>query len=138
MKKILALLLLLPGMAFATCTWTSYGGTVKGVCTTGTEVGTQLAATDGIPVSSARGFFIAASADSGQTLQNGTLQAWLYNSTIAGWVRVFDLDLSLSGSTTLLQGWAALAVVGQGGRLAYLPNSVTISSGSLTVWIVGG
>ena len=137
MKKILALLLLLPGMAFATCTWTSYGSAVKGVCTTGTE-SNSLGATDGIPVGTIKGFAVFANADTGQTLQNGTLQAYVYNANFGLWSRVSDLDLVLSTSTTLSQGWGGMSVNAYGGRIAWLPNSVTISGGSLTIWIQAG
>jgi hypothetical protein len=80
-------------------------------------------------------FQVFAHADSGQTLTGGALDAYLFDDVSGLWARAPTLDLALDANAIRSQGFASDAVICGRGRLAYVPDSVTISSGSVTILI---
>ncbi len=126
-------------------TWTTTGQTAKAVCTTGNE-SAPSAATEGLALYSTqtfsrlKGFSVSAAADSGQTLSgSGSLQAYIYDDQAAAWVRVPDLDLSVTVSGGRYQGWMGYEVMAGrvNARIAFVPVSVGLSAGGITIFLNG-
>jgi hypothetical protein len=144
-RGLLALVLLLSApAALATCTWSSTGNSsAKIVCTSGNESAPTLA-TEGLSLTAGgialKGLGLTAEADTGQTFTatpSGTLQAYLYDDVAAAWVRVPDLDVSVTATSLRRQGWQGFTVLAARGRIAFVPVSVTLSSGGITLYLNG-
>lgn len=115
----------------------------KAVCTTGTETFAQ-AATDGASLKNAGAWDVVIEADSGQTLSGaGTVQAWIYDDTVAGWCRAPEFDVTVPAGVASIRRYYPLAgspgkgipVITQRGRIGYTVSGVTISSGGVTIYI---
>lgn len=96
-------------------------------------------ATDGQSLEDLVAVSVVASADSGQTLSGaGTLQCYLYDPVIARWSRAPALDLSCNTASIRDLTFPVMEVLGpRGGRVKWVPASVTISSGGVTVHQLG-
>jgi hypothetical protein len=93
---------------------------------------------EGMDWRSVRGFYVRLEADSGQTLSGaGDLRAWRYDFTDAAWVRVPELDLAVPAGASGLRryGWGERSTVVRTGCVLYAADSVTVSSGTVTVRI---
>lgn len=108
----------------------------------GLSAAAPSAATDGIPLTGLKSVQITVSADSGQTLSGaGTIRVYLYDSTLGRWARCPELDMSVSTASVRDLAFAALSMDGErsGARAAFVPNSVTVSSGTtVRVHVFGG
>lgn len=137
MKTILAVLLslILPRLAQATCTWSSIDAySAKVVCTTGTESAPTLV-TEGVSLNMLA-FTLAAEADASQTITSGSWAAYLWIESAGGWARAPDLDVTVGVSGLRRLAWPGFRVFGRRGRIAYVPSSVVVSSGSNTLYVV--
>lgn len=131
---------------------TTDGGprSAKAVCSTGTET-FAAAITDGILLDKfVTTVGVHISADSGQTLSGaGTLLCYVYNPASTRWSRMPALDIPVTSAASGLRdvGFPALRLQnylsdkvglkdtpGQT-RLAYVPDSVTLSGGGLTIYL---
>lgn len=95
-------------------------------------------ATDGISCTDLSELVIVLEADSGQTLSGaGTLDCYVYDTAWAAWVLVPDAAKSVPASASGLRriGFAVLDIPSARGRIMYAANSVTVSSGSVTVYL---
>lgn len=141
MRKILALIILIPGLAFAApAVWTNPSGTTSvAVCTTaGVTCDAPSLATQGLKLDNMQGLVVTACAASAQTLSGaGTLTAYVYDDTFAVWSRLTDLDLTVSGTPGRCLSFAGIWVAAPRGRVAWVPTGVTASSVSVTVYVVG-
>lgn len=120
-------------------TWSSTGArSAKVVCSSGTGDAPTLA-TDGVNLAGVGGLAIQVSADSNRTLSGaGTLQCYVYDpDTLGVWVRVPDLDQTITVPTATYRGQSFLGIYvpSPRGRVAWVPASVTVSAGGVTVWI---
>jgi hypothetical protein len=79
-------------------------------------------------------------AGTGVTLSGaGTLQAYVYDPSVAVWARMPAFDLSVTG-TTRTQAFQAFQVLGpRNARIKWVPSAVTFSAGSagVTVYQLG-
>lgn len=94
------------------------------------------AASDGVGLQTGTGLRIRLCADSGQTLSGaGTLSAYVRDETDGLWSRVPALDKTVPGGASGLRcvGWDENAVLLPYGATVYVPASVTVSGGNLTV-----
>lgn len=145
--RYLLLLLFLPSLALAQDT----SGTVRRwseaqALTRSAPTASCLAASspEGVDWRGVRGFYVRLEADSGQTLSGaGDLRAWRYDFGEAAWVRVPELDLEVPAGASGLRryGWGERSTSVRTGCVLYAADSVTVSSGTLTVRItawVGG
>ena len=141
MRKILALLTLVPGLALAApAVWTNPSGTTAlAVCTTaGVTCDAPTLATEGLKLDNMQGLTVTACAAAANTLSGaGTLTAYIYDDTVGVWSRLFDLDLTVSGSPGRCISFAGIWVAAPRGRVAWVPSVVTASSVSVTVYMVG-
>jgi hypothetical protein len=141
MRKILALLALVPSLAFgAAATWTNPTGTTSlAVCAqAGVTCDAPTLATQGLGLDNMQGLVVTACAASGQTLSGaGTLTAYIYDETVGVWSRIPDLDLSPATASVRCVSFAGIWVAAPRGRVAWVPTTVTASSNSVTVYIVG-
>jgi hypothetical protein len=88
------------------------------------------ASTEGVSLHFAKSYRIVVSAPVGQTLSGaGTLQAYFYSPN-TGWARDPDQDLTLSVSGSRSQVFSDVLVGPPMGRLRYVGNGITVSSGS--------
>lgn len=127
----------IPSTAFAACTFSSSGSTDSTLtCTTGSG-SAPTADTDGVALGPiGQGFAVIVSADSGQTLSGaGTLLAYVYSGAVGRWIRCADLDITVGTSGVRDLTFNAIWVAGRKGRVAFVPSSVTVSSGGVTVFI---
>lgn len=141
MKKILALVLLVPSLAFAAAgTWAPIAGLSRSTSFLCTQAGVTCDA----PTTSANGTNLAnvsavavtVCAASGQTLSGGgSLQAYLYDATTQVWARAPDLDLSTTVASVRCLTFPAMYVPGSAGRIAWVTNAVTASTNNVTVYI---
>lgn len=143
MRYLVALLvagLALP--AFADCTWTQLDNlAAKVVCGDGDEVA-PAAATDGLALdpgiafgNKPKGLSVVAAADATRTITSGTLKAYVYSADAAAWVRVPELDLTVSEAGNRYVSWSGFTVTVPAGRIAWIPSVVTLSAGGITVYI---
>lgn len=143
MRYLVALLvagLALP--AFADCTWTQLDTLgAKVVCQDGDEVAPS-AATDGLALdpgiafgNKPKGLSVVAAADSTRTITSGTLKGYVYSADAAAWVRVPELDLTVSEAGNRYVSWSGLTVTVPAGRIAWIPSVVTLSAGGITIYI---
>jgi hypothetical protein len=122
-------------------TWSSTGSrSAKAVCTTGTESppadGLTPAEGVGATISDAMGYHVVVEADSGQTLSGaGALRAYVWNPFSGVWGRAPALDLATTTASVRGLALGNLAIFAPRGRIAFVPNGVTLSSGSLTIYI---
>jgi hypothetical protein len=141
MRKILALTLLIPSLAYpAAAVWTNPTGTTSlAVCTTaGVTCDAPTLATEGLKLDNMQGYSVTACAASGQTLSGaGTLTAYVYDETVAVWSRIPELDLTVSGTPGRCITFLGVWVAAPRGRVAYAPTGVTASSVSVTVYVIG-
>ena len=101
----------------------------------------------GVSIDSAMAVQVTLSADSGQTLSGaGALECYYYSPIAALWSRLKSWDLSVATEGITAGTYRACTftsntpgfgqpVIHRGGRLAWVPNGVTISAGGCTVWI---
>jgi hypothetical protein len=96
-------------------------------------------ATDGQPLRDLAAVTVIVAADSGQTLSGaGTLQCYVYDAVTALWSRMPGADLSVGTASVRSLAFPALEVIGpRASRIKWVPASVTISSGSVTVHQLG-
>lgn len=137
MKKLLAAVVLLTGVAYAAApTYTATGTrSVKGVCGTGTCTDAPSGATAGAELSGTDQVSVFVEADSGQTLSGaGSLLCYVYNDVSTVWARTSDCDLVVTASSVRGQGFLPMRTAPRG-RVTWLPSGVTISSGGVTVYI---
>jgi hypothetical protein len=141
MRKILALITLIPGLAFAApAVWTNPSGTTSvAVCTTaGVTCDAPTLATQGLSLDNMQGYSVTACAAAAQTLSGaGTLTAYVYDDTVGVWSRIPELDLTVSGTPGRCLTFLAVWVAAPRGRVAYAPSGVTASSVSVTVYVIG-
>lgn len=132
---MIAISLMLPVYSLAACTWEATGSkSAKVVCTTGTETAPS-GVTAGADMSGTSGFALVIEAVSGQTVSGGTLLAYTYNDLSGTWVRNRGLDQPVPAFAEIGHGFEGFSVTSARGRVAYVPSGVTISSGSLTIYI---
>ena len=140
MRKILTLILLAPSLAYAAAaTWTNPSGTTAvAVCAqAGVTCDAPTLATQGISLDNVQGFSVTACAASSQTLSGaGTLRAYVYDDAVGLWSRLPDLDLTQSTATVRCVTWAGIWAAAPRGRVAYVPDTVTASSNSVTVYMI--
>lgn len=96
--------------------------------------------TDGQPVGDLDAVTLVVLSATGTTLSGaGTLQGYMYDPSIAVWVRAPDYDLSVT-ATTRGQAFASFSLVGsRGARMKWIPSAVTFSAGTAgaTVYQLG-
>lgn len=94
---------------------------------------------EGMDLRNVRSFRVILEAESGQTLSAGTLLAYVYDFSLAAWVRNPDLDktVSVTSGTQRRQAWPDQSVIVRTGCVLYATSSVTASGGTTaTVRIV--
>ena len=132
-KYLLALALLLPLAAEATCTWTISSNIATGTCTTGAETGTPPTANEGLPLVDWRSYTgISVYAETAGTMTASTLAAYAKNPATGSWIRVPDLDLTVQALAK--QGWFGLSVPSPAGRILWLPVGTGVAT---TIYIIG-
>lgn len=91
---------------------------------------------EGMDLRNVRGFRVIIEAASGQTLSGGgTLQAYVYSPATASWIRNNDLDLTVDASSVRRQVFPDLETKVRSGCVLFATSSVTVSSGTVTVYI---
>lgn len=88
---------------------------------------------------SVAGFTVTLEADSGQTLSGaGTLAAYTWQDTIAGWARLSDVDITVPAAVAgnRRYGSVSFQVQAPRGRIAFITSGITVSGGSLTVYMI--
>ncbi len=120
--------------AWATCTYSAGvdSNTTIASCNTTTEAAPTLA-TEGKSLSKTTGFSVMATASANMTA-GGQLQAYLYNSDAAQWVRSPDLDVTIASAATN-QAWSGFVVTVPKGRVDYRPSGIGAVNSS--IYIVG-
>jgi hypothetical protein len=141
MRKILALAILIPSLAYpAAATWTNPSGTTAvAVCAqAGVTCDAPTLATQGLSLDNVQGFSVTACAAAAQTLSGaGTLRAYVYDDAVGLWSRLPDLDLTNTTSAVRCVTFAGIWAAAPRGRVAYVPDTVTASSNSVTIHIIG-
>jgi hypothetical protein len=95
-------------------------------------------ATQGLGLDNMQGLVVTACAAAGQTLSGaGTLTAYIYDATVGVWSRLPDLDLTVGTGSVRCLSFAGIWVASPRGRVAWVPSTVTASSNSVTVYMVG-
>ena len=101
----------------------------------------------GVSIDRAQAVQVTLSADASQTLSGaGTLECYYYSPFAALWSRLKSWDLSVATEGIAAGTYRSMTfsantpgfgqpVIHRGGRLAWVPNGVTISAGGCTVWI---
>lgn len=89
----------------------------------------------GAALSDVGSFAVFAEASSGQTVAAGSLACYVLNDITNVWARAVDRDLALDATAVRSQGFAGAEELLGRGRVAYLPDGVTVSSGSVVVYI---
>ena len=141
MKKMLALVLLVPSLAFAAAgVWAPISGLSRSTTFTCTTAGVTCDAptlsTQGTNLNGVGAVSVTACAAAAQTLSGaGNLRAYVYDPTTAVWARAPDLDLPTTTATVRCLTWPSIYVPGPGGRVAWVTDTVTASSNSVTVYI---
>jgi hypothetical protein len=141
MKKMLALVLLVPSLAFAAAgVWAPISGLSRSTtftCTTaGVTCDAPTLATEGTNLANVGAVVVTACAASTKTLSGaGNLRAYVYDPTTALWARAPDLDLATGTASVRCVTWPAIYVPGPAGRVAWVTDTVTASSNSVTVYI---
>ena len=136
---------LIVAVAFrAQAAWTfTNAGTARftHACAAGTV---PTAADDGMALPSLHGYQVVLEAAAGQTLSGGgNLRAYVWEQSLASpggaWVRYPAADLAvnaaLAGQRRGVIG--EKEVFGGRGRVAYVTDTVTVSGGTCTIWILG-
>jgi hypothetical protein len=126
-------------------TWTDNGLSASAACTTGTEAAPSTTAhglalcQQGYGGKRLSGVSVTIAADAGQTLSGaGALSAYVYHPDLGAWARAPDLDLGVTATIRAQTSFAGTVPVGRpGSRIAYVPTGVTMSAGSLTVYVDG-
>ena len=101
----------------------------------------------GVNIYQAQAVQVCLSADASQTLSGaGTLECYYYSPQTSRWHRLKSWDLSVATEgiaagtyrdcafTSNTPGFGS-PIIHRGGRLAWVPNGVTISSGGVTIYI---
>lgn len=141
-RFLLALALLLPLAAEATCTWTTNaeGTSGKVVCTTVGE--TAFAGTDSALLGwelkdCSKGVVLTACVDSTRTLSAAaTLSTYIYDPQASLWAFNSDLNIVTAtiSATQRCQNFPAINVLVPAGRLAIIPTAGTLSAGNFTIY----
>lgn len=137
-----ALALLLPLAAEATCVWTTNADDTSGnvVCTTVGETafaGTTSAAVGWGLAYCSKGVVLTACVDSTRTLSAAaTLSFYLFDPQAALWAKAPDFNITTAtiSATERCQTFPALNVVLPAGRMAVLPTAGTLSAGNFTIY----
>lgn len=112
------------------------GRSVQAVFTTANESAPTLA-TEGLNLADLNGFSVHVSADSGQTFTavTGGLAAYIWDELINAWARAPELDLTIQAGAvgTRRCSFTGFTVSSPRGRLAYIPASLAVSSGGVTI-----
>ena len=146
MRRLLYLALLFPVIALgAAVSWSRPADitavkTRSGVCAAGTTCDAPTAATDGVALMDVSSIAVQVCADSGQTITDGAgLDVYYYDPVSALWGKS---ALALTVATGARCAWAegdspghGIPILARRGRIAIIPNAMTVSSGGLTVWI---
>jgi hypothetical protein len=91
---------------------------------------------EGMDLRNVRGYRVIIEAASGQTLSGGgTLHAYVYSPVVSAWIRNNDLDLTVDASSVRRQIFPDLETKVRAGCVLYATSSVTVSSGTVTVYI---
>jgi hypothetical protein len=133
---LVAVLAVVPSLSWAAAaTWTLTGArSATAVCATGTCDAPTLA-TEGMNLDAVKGFSVVVSADNTRTLSGaGALRAYTYDGT--RWARCPDLDLTTATASVRDLSFAGFTVTAPRGRIAYVPDGVTVSAGGVTIQIL--
>ena len=132
-----ALFLLFPLAASASCTWTQSPTLIEGtmVCTSANE-SIPTTAVQGWQVNTcSKGVTIFICADSGKVLTgSGTLKVAVWNGVAVLWGEVPDRAMSPTVASARCQGFDGIWSVVNNGRFAVYPVSVGVDSGGLTAY----
>lgn len=142
MKKFIALMLFIPSLALATCTWTTGQDMTSGnvVCTSVGETAFAGAASSalGWPLNfCAKGVVFTACVDSGKALTAAaTLSAYVYDPQAALWAFNTDLNITTAtiSATQRCQNFVGVWTVVPAGRVALIPTAGTIDAGNFTIY----
>jgi hypothetical protein len=109
------------------------GGTTEDTPTTNAELG--------VNASDVTSCTVTVEADNTRTLSGaGTLDLWSYDYDIGAWLPVYTaagvrVQLAVTASSVRRATYETVQFPGnQHGRFMYIPNSVTVSAGNLTVY----
>jgi hypothetical protein len=97
-------------------------------------------ATDGVSLSGLKALSVVVEAEATRTLSGGgTLQAYMYDSSVAAWYRVPELDCTVSSSGVRRAAYNfVIEATRSSARIAFVPDSVTVSAGTtVRVHILG-
>lgn len=134
----------------AACTWTEDTGPLKlwakGVAASGTATDVPTGAV-GLFCGNVCAYDVFLHADATRTLSGtGNLRCYIYDDQEALWARAkeFDLDVASAWSTGVRSvSWAGLSagkggpVIGRSGRICWVPDTVAVSAGGVTIQING-
>jgi hypothetical protein len=112
---------------------------VQNVFTGTTEAAPALGEQAGMYLSNVRGYSVHIVADAGQTLTGaGLLRAYLFNPFTTQWSRC-GLDLFIPADAAGCEAWSWVGSfpLPPVGRIEWRPESVGVTSGGLTQFIVG-
>ena len=85
-------------------------------------------ANDGVDITGATGMRVILKGNGGN-LTGGKLRCYWYDPT-EGWMRSPELDLTVDAGPNAKQVWPDLEIGVQNGRVAFVPNAVTLSAGT--------
>lgn len=136
----IALALVLPVAASAAAaTYTTPTGTsAKIVCGSGTCDAPTLSS-QGLDLQDLQGYVVTVAADApDKTLTGtGTLLCYVYDAEVGAWSRLPDLDITVSTGSIRVLSFTGIWVAAARGRVAYVPSSVAVSSGGVTIYLAG-
>ena len=137
---VLCLALSLP--AAAACVWSTTGSTArKVVCDSGTEAAPTLI-TEGITLNTVASIGVVAEAAVGQTFTAapaGTLRIYIWDEFVGAWARCMDCgEPVITAASERRQAFASFTIGERRGRFALVPNGVTLSAGTLTIYLTAG
>jgi hypothetical protein len=138
MKRLLAVLMLIPGIAYgAAGTWALIGTGPSSRafnCTTaGVTCDAPTLVTEGVSLLGVGGVTVTVCAASGKVLSGaGTLTAYVWNEASLSWAAAPDYNLSVT-STIRCQNFAPFWVADTHGRIAWVTTGVTSNADDVTV-----
>ena len=144
MKKLLAVLMLIPSLAYgAAGTWSLLGAPIgpyssKFVCAqAGVTCDAPTLATEGVQLNGVGGVVVTVCGTATSTTLSGagTLTAYVYNEGTASWAPAPDYNITVTASAVRCQSFAPFWVADQHGRIAWVTTTVTASANSLTVFV---
>lgn len=145
MKRLILVLVaaLIPSLALgAEQSWAKTGTrSVVGVCAAGTTCDIPSDATKGMQLNNVTRISIEVCADSGQTITGGSgILLYAYDATSGLWgqFNATAYTVKTGARCAWVQGSAigvGIEIAASRGRLAAVPSGMTVSSGSLTVYM---